>query len=133
MLHPREIFGIKEWGVKSIYLITDGKYHKLGVTDKRPEDRMREFQTGNAKNLEMVFAMEVPEAFDAESKIHETLEDFRIRGEWFDLNNYNLVDSVILHIKRFARVVDLDYHSLTYLRNSWIYDIGYFNAKITCA
>lgn len=70
---------------RTIYVI--GSQHgpyKIGVAT-RPQARLREIQTGNHAKLSIAFALTVPggTAMEVERKVHETLHDYRLSGEWF--------------------------------------------------
>lgn len=76
-----------------IYFITDGTYTKVGYTsstfDGRYIKRIKQLQTANPNKLELLGVIANGD-IKMEKKIHKKLKDRHVRGEWFDLNGYNL-------------------------------------------
>lgn len=72
----------------SVYVITDGKYFKIGYTEGVVETRVASLQTGNANRLILVFQAKGCRAL--EKKLHADFHAKRISGEWFDLSNSDL-------------------------------------------
>jgi hypothetical protein len=75
-----------------VYLLKSGPFHKLGITggkdgQKSIADRVREHQTGNPIEVELVAYFSAPHAYcyDFEQTWHKKLDAFRVRGEWFRL------------------------------------------------
>lgn len=56
---------------------------KVGFTSGPLEKRLRDLQTGSPHELRLVASQSGSKS--DERALHETLEDYRIRGEWFDL------------------------------------------------
>jgi len=77
-----------------IYFITDGAYTKVGVA-LEPEKRLRELQTGNPFDLRI--AKTIEGSYEEESKLHSVLQLYRMRGEWFEWNNFDdeLIDLLL--------------------------------------
>ena len=57
---------------------------KIGFTSLDLSKRVRDLQTGCPHDLKLVASIEGTKG--QESEIHETLRDYRIRGEWYDIN-----------------------------------------------
>ncbi len=72
----------------SVYVITDGKYFKIGYTDGAVEARIDTLQTGNPNRLILVHQMVGNRALEKE--LHGTYAAKRLSGEWFDLTNKDL-------------------------------------------
>lgn len=72
----------------SVYVVTDGKYFKIGYTDGAVEARVASLQTGNANRLVLVFQVEGCRVL--EKKLHTDFQAKRVSGEWFDLSNSDL-------------------------------------------
>lgn len=71
--------------MSGVYAITDGTHHKIGVADD-PMKRLRELQTGNPRQLTLVFYVRLPgvHAYELERSAHARLgSDMRAVGEWF--------------------------------------------------
>ena len=69
----------------SIYLITDGKYTKIGATSYNVKKRLNELQTGNAKELNIIYEYKVKNKLSTEKFLHEKFKEKQVLGEWFNL------------------------------------------------
>ena len=65
-----------------LYLITDGNRIKIG-TSKKPEQRLKQLQTGNGAELRLIGVFDLPNNY--ERRLHGILKGFRSQGEWFHL------------------------------------------------
>jgi hypothetical protein len=74
----------------SVYVITDGRYFKIGYTDGAVEARIDTLQTGNPNRLILVHQMAGGRALEKE--LHGAYAAKRLSGEWFDLSNKDLKD-----------------------------------------
>lgn len=72
----------------SVYIVTDGKYFKIGYTDGAVEARIDALQTGNPNRLILVHQMDGSRALEKE--LHGVYAAKRLSGEWFDLTNKDL-------------------------------------------
>lgn len=63
-------------------------HYKIGVTTKTPEHRISQMQTGNPLHIESVGSAIFPEseAYRLEAACHAAFREYRLNGEWFDLN-----------------------------------------------
>lgn len=66
----------------SVYFIRSGNYIKIGYAEQ-PRRRLKELQTGNPEKLQLLGT--VPGGPDREREIHHLFNDFRVKGEWFEL------------------------------------------------
>jgi len=66
-----------------VYLIESGGLIKIGYTSNFKK-RLAQYNTHNS-NVNIVGVFEKENAFLIESILHEAYEDFRVKGEWFDL------------------------------------------------
>lgn len=57
---------------------------KIGYSEESLEKRLSQLQTGNSKELEIVFGL--PGGRERESQLHKTYESKKLRGEWFQLD-----------------------------------------------
>lgn len=90
--------------VSVIYVIGEsptGKV-KIGVSDE-PWKRLKGIQTGNPGTLGILATF--PGDRGTEKHIHNAFRDYRLSGEWFDLNGRNVVDEVSLLLGCDARAV----------------------------
>lgn len=75
----------------SVYLICaeigGEKVHKIGYTRRTPEQRMKEFKTGNASEFYVVDSFKSKWGTKIESQLHRRFKPFKINGEWFQLND----------------------------------------------
>jgi len=76
---------------KKVYLIrgNDGRY-KIGTSIK-PNKRIRQLQTGNSDELDLIHIYESNNALIIETSLHNRYSYDRKKGEWFDMS---IVDEV---------------------------------------
>lgn len=77
-----------------VYLIFDGNYYKIGKS-KDPEKRLKSIKTGNANAVLICYANE---RIINEKQLHTIYFNYRVNGEWFDLNQKQ-IDNIILLMK----------------------------------
>jgi len=77
----------------SLYLISDGTYTKIGVTDSLMT-RLAQLQTGNARQLRVIYEKPLANAYGIETQLHNSLYQYKMKGEWFDLDT-DQIDSII--------------------------------------
>lgn len=68
--------------------ISDGEFVKIGKAAGTPLQRLNALQTGNARRLNLLFAIPVLNsecAYSLELAFHKAYGDFRISGEWYDI------------------------------------------------
>ncbi len=65
-------------------------YYKTGVTTGNPHARIQALQTGLPFDLELEYAVQVPDIYQEEALLHEVYKDNHVRGEWFSLNQTEL-------------------------------------------
>lgn len=76
---------------KWVYVISDGHgNYKIGLADN-PESRRGELQTGNPFPLQIIFQKLLHNAIHTERSLHEQWSHKRLNGEWFELNDDDLV------------------------------------------
>lgn len=80
----------------NVYLIsseTNGsKVYKIGHTRRSVEKRVAEFRTGNSSMFEVLDVFESKWGTKIEAHLHRHFRIKRIKGEWFDLNESDLLD-----------------------------------------
>ena len=72
--------------VKHLYLIaglSNRNIIKIGIADN-PTRRLEALQTANPDTLMFVMCQLIKDARKVERALHELLEPYRVRGEWFD-------------------------------------------------
>lgn len=84
-----EVSALKDRKIKFVYMVSDGHYIKIGVTENM-ENRLRSISTGNPRPLKIMAIIDVGYNIDAhtvEKDLHYRLADARSSGEWFFHNN----------------------------------------------
>ena len=94
----------KSPGVYVIQIRRTSKY-KIGIT-KHIKTRLKQFQTGNPEPLDMVVFMETEDPRKLESLLHQEFKEKRLSGEWFELNEKDLLIIKIMGNQIGAHVVD---------------------------
>lgn len=76
-----------------VYLIEDNnnQTYKIGVTKNLVYNRLKKLQTGNSNKLNIIsyFYSEYP--FRLEKMLHNYFKEKRTNGEWFNLNNVDII------------------------------------------
>ena len=72
--------------MRYVYLIrgNDGKY-KIGIA-KNPSQRIKQLQTGNSDELQLIETYLSENASKIETSLHHQYSHVRNYGEWFDLS-----------------------------------------------
>lgn len=80
----------------SVYLIraslNDDIVYKIGWTKRHPMDRIREMKTGNAHDLDIIHIFKSEWGTKIEKKLHSRFSDKKISGEWFTLNEEDVLE-----------------------------------------
>ena len=86
--------GITLEGKGFIYLVSDGENTKIGATTYNPIKRLNELQVGNAKKLMLIGSYAVERRIATESLLHDKYSKKNIRGEWFGLSGYDIIEII---------------------------------------
>lgn len=75
-----------------LYLIhsKDANCVKIGISNN-PEKRLKGLQTGFPYSLEIIKTIRSSNVRDLERRVHGSLDDYRLNGEWFDDSFLNYV------------------------------------------
>jgi predicted GIY-YIG superfamily endonuclease len=79
--------------MKSIYLIRSketGDY-KIGIS-KHPQKRLKQLQTGNSSELELITSYDSEYASRIETTLHNIYSHLKKEGEWFELSLTEAMD-----------------------------------------
>ena len=68
-----------------VYFIQAGPTIKIGLTKNNPMKRLKELQTGNARELLPRHYVRTDDMFRLERELHEYYAEYRREGEWFAL------------------------------------------------
>lgn len=80
---------ISEW----VYFIKQQRTEpriKIGLT-KCLESRIKQFNTGNSDVLEIIAYIETRDMKTLEAQIHQAFVDYKLRGEWFEIQEIQLL------------------------------------------
>ena len=61
-------------------------FYKIGISDN-PESRLKQLQTGNPVQLELVSSIYCLYPKDRESELHSALSELNENGEWFSIKD----------------------------------------------
>ena len=81
-------------GVGVVYLITCDGHVKIGVTNGDPQQRAAFLQIGSPHELKLLKVFRVEHPVLTEGWLHRRYARFYVRGEWFKLPEYALVELV---------------------------------------
>ncbi len=73
-----------------VYLMTNGKDHKIGLTASEPEKRRKQLQTGNSEQVDLVAYTICKDMNNLEANLHRRFASNRKAGEWFELDRDDL-------------------------------------------
>lgn len=81
--------------MKWIYLIKaeselGEESYKIGITKRKPEQRLKELQTANSSELSIVETFKTDIGNEVETTLHRTYGTSNLKGEWFDLTDEQL-------------------------------------------
>ena len=85
-----------------IYIIKDIDRNtiKIGVTQvSNPKKRLSQY-TSHKINFELLFIEELENCYEVENEIHLSVEDNRIKGDWFSIDDLILLSIIKLINKR---------------------------------
>lgn len=76
-----------------VYLINqdDTDIYKIGVSKNEPSLRLKNLQTGNDKQLSIIFYLKSNCYTTLESTLHKTFQYDNIKGEWFKFANKDVI------------------------------------------
>ena len=89
---------MKGWVYIAEQSATPGRL-KIGYTNRPdPEDRLEELSkdTGAADYLSLCYAAAFENPSEAETEVHEILEGFRVKGEWFEIDLEFAIEAIEL-------------------------------------
>lgn len=75
-----------------VYLICNGEYFKIGVTNNDINKRLSKLQTGSSEELWVRDIFETSTPFKLENMLHKKYKSKQIKNEWFDLNAKDVVN-----------------------------------------
>lgn len=84
-----------------VYLINevDTNNFKIGISKKPAnEERIKNLQTGNHNQLELIFEVKSKCYTTLEKTLHRTFKYNNIRGEWFEFPNQETIINEIIKI-----------------------------------
>jgi hypothetical protein len=74
---------------------------KIGWTSKDPRDRVRALQTGSPHHLHLVGSVEGTRAVEAAA--HQRFSDYRMAGEWFQVNPFDALTWLMYDVDIYRR------------------------------
>ena len=72
-----------------VYLIRNRENltYKIGVTKNNPEKRVKQLQTGNSDELDLLYTFETNYPYRLEKMLHTNYSLYRENNEWFVLDS----------------------------------------------
>ena len=79
----------------TVYLITNDYIDfKIGITSKPIEKRLKQLQTGNSEKIKLVKCYKTKNYKMMEGWLHRKFFDKRLEGEWFSLNDSDVLSFI---------------------------------------
>ena len=84
-----------------VYLIhsVGTTYYKIGIA-RSIKNRLHQMQTGNPHELKVVAKTRHSNAFVFEQQLHTICQNNKKRGEWFELDDYELTHIKLLFLQK---------------------------------
>ncbi len=79
-----------------VYIIKVNENYKIGKTNNI-EQRISNFKTAIVDEIEVVKLFECKNSFTLENLLHSAFKSKRIKGEWFSLNNIDLITAEAIY------------------------------------
>jgi hypothetical protein len=103
----------------TVYLLSSeingSKIYKIGFTKRNVENRIKEFQTGNASEIKIVETFKSKWGTKIESFLHRKFSNKKISGEWFGLN-----ESDINNFIKSCQVIHNNYDTMSEINTYFI-------------
>ena len=74
-----------------VYLLECGDKYKIGYTRKTIEQRIKQMKTGNSEEFKVLSFFESKWGTKIESHLHKRFKDKKISGEWFKLDEEDIM------------------------------------------
>lgn len=68
--------------------------YKIGFTRGKPENRLKNLETGNPNDLEIIKVFETKYNTKLESNLHTKFKSKQVKNEWFRLDNDDVDDFI---------------------------------------
>ena len=98
MYAPREVKPKKERAAQAgwVYVvkISGDSLYKIGMTAKKPTERLAQFVPRMPYEAELVYTKQSKNPANLEARLHELYADFRQNGEWFNLSDGVFADLI---------------------------------------
>jgi hypothetical protein len=94
------ITNLKKYPNSNIYVLKaiNHNYFKIGVS-QNIERRLRDVNSSSPIEVELLFSKKIRNAYDLERFIHELIKDYHLRNEWFEIDDYSVLELVIKKIE----------------------------------
>ena len=107
----------------SVYLICaeigGERVHKIGYTRRTPEQRIKEFKTGNASDFYIVDSFKSKWGAKIEAMLKKRYSNCNVSGEWFNLSESEISEFKIVCITLHENI------NILYKNNTFIIDNGW--------
>ncbi len=75
-----------------VYLMTNGREYKIGLTASEPDNRRKQLQTGNSTSIDLIAYTVCADMNSLETRLHHKFSLKRKTGEWFVLTEQDIHD-----------------------------------------
>ena len=77
-----------------LYVITDGELNKIGITHNNINQRLKALQTGNGRQLKVIYTLKTDKAEELEYELHNKFNKYRKVGEWFSIDVITILEEI---------------------------------------
>ena len=68
-----------------VYIVSDGRFCKIGVANDNIDGRIKSLQTGNPNKITLVTSLLCKNPYAIEKFLHMLFSTRRVSGEWYDI------------------------------------------------
>ena len=68
-----------------VYIVSDGNFCKIGVTNDNMDKRIKKLQTGNPNKIVLLTSLLCKKPYTTESFLHSLFKTKHVYGEWYDI------------------------------------------------
>ena len=77
-----------------LYVITDGELNKIGITHNNINQRLKALQTGNGRQLKVIYTLKTDKAEELEYELHNKFNKYKKVGEWFSIDVITILEEI---------------------------------------
>lgn len=85
---------------------SDCGLYKIGMTTGKPKKRVSSLNTSSPTEITLEHSVFCEDCSQLESRLHDAFDEFRVKGEWFELSQGNLGRAIVFMDKHKGVIAD---------------------------